>query len=37
VAKSYEFIESLKRYVLDGQNYTPSPEVEKLPKDYPLE
>jgi hypothetical protein len=35
VAKSYEFIETLERFVLDS--HTVPPEVEKLPKDFPPE
>jgi hypothetical protein len=35
VAKSYEFIESLERLLLDRQKNTLPHEVEKLPKDGP--
>jgi hypothetical protein len=35
VAKSYEFIESLERFLLDQQKNTLPREVEKLPKDGP--
>jgi hypothetical protein len=35
VAKSYEFIETLERFVLDS--HPVPPEVEKLPKDFPPE
>jgi hypothetical protein len=35
VAKSYEFIESLERFLLDQQKQTLPHEVEQLPKDAP--
>ena len=35
VAKSYEFIESLERFLVDAQKGTLLHEVEKLPKDSP--
>jgi hypothetical protein len=35
VAKSYEFIVSLERFLLDQQNQTLPNEVENLPKDRP--
>jgi hypothetical protein len=35
VAKSYEFIESLERFLLDQQKNALPHEVEKLPKDGP--
>jgi hypothetical protein len=35
VAKSYEFIESLERFLLDQQKNVLPHEVEKLPKDGP--
>jgi hypothetical protein len=35
VAKSYEFVESLERFLLDHQRNTLPLEVEKLPKDGP--
>ena len=35
VAKSYEFIESLERFLLDQQRHTLPSEVEKLPTDAP--
>ena len=35
VAKSYEFIESLERFLMDQHNNTLPREVEKLPKDFP--
>jgi hypothetical protein len=35
IAKSYEFIETLERFVL-ASHFLP-PEVEKLPKDFPPE
>lgn len=37
VAKSYEFIESLERFLIDQQNHSLPKEVEKLPKDGPTE
>ena len=37
VAKSYEFIESLERFLIDQQNHSLPKEVEKLPKDRPTE
>jgi hypothetical protein len=37
VAKSYEFIESLERFLLDQQNNALPLEVEELPKDGPDE
>ena len=35
VAKSYEFIASLERFLLDAQKHTLPHEVEQLPKDRP--
>jgi hypothetical protein len=35
VAKSYEFIASLERFLLDQQRHTLPIEVENLPKDGP--
>jgi hypothetical protein len=35
VAKSYEFIESLERFLLDQQQHTLPTEVAKLPTDAP--
>jgi hypothetical protein len=35
VAKTYEFIETLEQFLV--ASHTLSPEVEKLPKDYPPE
>jgi hypothetical protein len=35
VAKSYEFIASLERFLLDQQKHTLPTEVEQLPKDAP--
>ena len=35
VAKSYEFIESLERFLLDQQKHTLPTEVAKLPTDAP--
>ena len=35
IAKSYEFIETLERFVLTSHSLPP--EVEKLPKDFPPE
>jgi hypothetical protein len=35
VAKSYEFIESLERFLLDQQKNALPHDVEKLPKDGP--
>ena len=35
VAKSYEFIESLERFLLDQQKHALPHDVEKLPKDGP--
>jgi hypothetical protein len=35
VAKTYEFVASLERFLLDQQNHTLPREVEKLPKDAP--
>ena len=35
VAESYQFIESLERFLLDQRSLPP--EVEMLPKDYPPE
>jgi hypothetical protein len=37
LAKSYEFIETLERFLLDQHNNSLPPEVEKLPKDFPPE
>jgi hypothetical protein len=37
VAKTYEFVESPERFLLDQHNPTLPPEVEKLPKDFPPE
>jgi hypothetical protein len=37
VAKSYEFIETVERFLLDRHSYTLPPEVEMLPKDFPPE
>jgi hypothetical protein len=37
VAKSYEFIESLERFLIDQQNHSLPKEVEKLPKEGPTE
>jgi hypothetical protein len=37
VAKSYEFIESLERFVLDKHSNTLPQEIEKSPKDLPPE
>jgi hypothetical protein len=37
VAKSYEFIETLERFLLDRHSHTLPPEVEMLPKDFPPE
>ncbi len=34
-AKSYEFIESLERFLIDQQKNTLPTEIEKLPKDAP--
>ena len=37
VAESYQFIESLERFLLDQHHHSLPPEVEMLPKDYPPE
>jgi hypothetical protein len=37
VAKSYEFIESLERFLIDQQNHSLPKEVAKLSKDGPTE